>query len=256
MRYFTVLSGKKLLAGVLAVFGAGIVLCMVLSRQGLVSAAAAKRDLPIYSVQREEKICALTFDAAWGNEDTQTLIDILKKYNVRATFFVVGGWAEKYPESVKQLADAGHEVMNHSSTHPHMTQMSPDEMKKEVQTCNEKVQAITGTCPTLLRPPYGDYNDLLVSTMRSIGMYTIQWDVDSLDWKDPPPQEIVDRVLKRTREGSIILFHNAAVNTPAALPDIIEGLMERGFAFAPVSELIYTENYTIDHTGRQIPNQS
>ena len=256
MRYFTVVSGKKLAAGMLAALAVLVGLCVILSRQGLLAASASKRDLPIYSVQREEKVCALTFDAAWGNEDTQTLIDILGKYNIRATFFVVGGWAEQYPESVRQLAEAGHEVMNHSSTHPHMTQLSPDEMKKEVQACNEKVQAITGTCPTLLRPPYGDYNDVLVSTMRSIGMQTIQWDVDSLDWKDPPPQEITERVLARTREGSIILFHNAAVNTPKALPDIIEGLIDRGFTFAPVSELIYTEDYTIDHTGRQIPGSA
>lgn len=116
---------------------------------------------------------------AWGNEDTQQLIDILKKNDITATFFVVGEWVDKYPESVKALSNAGHEVMNHSSTHPHMTELSAQQMIEEVQECNKKIEAVTGKCPTLFRPPYGDYNDAVVSTMRSINMYTIQWDVDT-----------------------------------------------------------------------------
>lgn len=191
---------------------------------------------------------------AWGNEDTEQLIDILKKDHITATFFVVGDWVDKYPESVKALSDAGHEVMNHSATHPHMTELSPDAMIKEVQSCNEKIEKITGKCPTLFRPPYGDYNDTVVSTMRSMGMYAIQWDVDSLDWKDPAPEEIVNRVVNNAQNGSIILFHNAAKNTPEALPDVIQGLKQKGFTFQPVSKLIYKQNFTMDHTGRQIPD--
>ena len=90
--------------------------------------------------------------------------------------------------------------------------------------------------------------------MRSIGMYSVQWDVDSLDWRNPAPSEITKRVVENAQNGSIILFHNAAVNTPAALPSVIAGLKAKGFSFLPVSKLIYTENYTMDHTGRQIPN--
>lgn len=256
MRYFTVISGRKLLAGALAAVGLCAIACAAWNVHDAVTASAAKRDLPIYSVDREEKVCSLTFDAAWGNEDTEQLIEILGEHNIRATFFVVGEWVEKYPESVKQLSDAGHEVMNHSSTHPYMTQLSTDKMIEEVQNCNAKIEKITGKCPTLFRPPYGDYNDTVVSTMRSIGMYTIQWDVDSLDWKDPAPSEIVSRVVNNAQNGSIILFHNAATNTPEALPDVIDGLIEKGFSFLPVSELIYTDNYTMDHTGRQICNDS
>ena len=210
------------------------------------------RDLPIYCVDRQEKVCSLTLDAAWGNEDTQQLIDILGEHNIKATFFVVGEWVDKYPESVKALSDAGHEVMNHSSTHPHMTELSSDQMKQEVQTCNDKIAAATGKQPILFRPPYGDYNDLVVSTLRDMGMYTIQWDVDSLDWKDPPASDIVSRVCSKAQNGSIILFHNAAANTPEALPAVIDGLMEQGFTFLPVSELIYRDNFYMDHTGKQI----
>ncbi|HIV67567.1 MAG TPA: polysaccharide deacetylase family protein [Candidatus Butyricicoccus stercorigallinarum] len=254
MRLFAVISGKKLALGAAVLAVICVTAHAVWGAKDILLASATKKDLPIYSVEREEKICSLTFDAAWGNEDTAQLIEILGEHDIRATFFVVGEWAEKYPESVKQLADAGHEVMNHSSTHPHMTELSTDAMIEEVRSCNEKIERITGTCPTLFRPPYGDYNDAVVSTLRSIGMYTIQWDVDSLDWKDPAPEEIVRRVVDNARSGSIILFHNAAKNTPAALPDVIDGLCEKGFSFAPVSELIYTGSYTIDHTGRQIPD--
>lgn len=217
-------------------------------------AAPASRDLPIYSVDRDDKAVSLTFDAAWGNEDTELLIDILGKYGIRATFFVVGQWVDKYPESVRALHEAGHEVMNHSDTHPHFTQLSPAAMAAEANACADKIQAVTGARPILFRPPYGDYNDTVVSTLRQAGFYTIQWDVDSLDWKNPGTNNIVRRVLEKTRSGSILLFHNAAEQTPAALPAIIEGLQARGYTFLPVSELIYRENYTMDHTGRQMRN--
>jgi len=214
--------------------------------------AAEKRDLPIYSVGRDDNVVSLSFDAAWGNEDTQQLIDILAKYNIRATFFVVGEWVDKFPDSVKALHDAGHEVMNHSDTHPHFTQLSPAQMAAEVNACADKIEAITGVRPDLFRPPYGDYNDAVVRTMREQGFYTIQWDVDSLDWKNPGVDAIVKRVLDKTQSGSILLFHNAAEQTPSALPTLIEGLLAKGFTFAPISELIYREGFEIDHAGRQI----
>ncbi|MBE6934969.1 MAG: deacetylase [Ruminococcaceae bacterium] len=213
--------------------------------------AANKRDLPIYAVGRDDHVVSLSFDAAWGNEDTEELIAILGKYGIRATFFVVGEWVDKYPESVKALHDAGHEIMNHSDTHPHFTALSPEEMTAEVKACSDKIEAITGVRPELFRPPYGDYNDAVVSTLRREGYYTIQWDVDSLDWKNPGSDAIVKRVLEKTVSGSILLFHNAAEQTPAALPAIIEGLQAKGFSFAPISELIYRENFEIDHAGVQ-----
>lgn len=161
---------------------------------------------------------------------------------------------DKYPESVKALSDAGHEIMNHSDTHPHMTALSAEEIKKEVESCDEKIESITGKTPTLFRAPYGDYDDKVVSTLREINHYTIQWDVDSLDWKELPADEITQRVVEKVCPGSIVLFHNAAINTPEALPQIIEKLQGEGYSIVPVSELILTENYHIDVTGKQIPN--
>lgn len=178
----------------------------------------------------------------------------MDKYKVKTTFFVVGGWVDKYPESVKQLSDAGHEIMNHSNTHPHMTQISTEKMKEEVSKCDEKIQKITGVKPILFRAPYGDYDNKVVQAMRETGHYTIQWDVDSLDWKNLSPSEISERVLKRVKPGSIVLFHNAALHTPEALPQILEALQKDGYSIVPVSQLIMRENFKVDPSGMQIPS--
>ena len=167
------------------------------------------------------------------------------------TFFVTGGWAESYPESVKELHDAGHDIMNHSDTHGHMSKMSAEEITADVGECAGKIAAVTGVYPDLFRPPYGDYNDRLIKTMRENGYFSIQWDVDSLDWKDISPEEIKKRVLSKVGPGSIVLFHNGAKNTPEALPAIIEALKEQGYTFVKVSDLIMRDDYTIDHTGKQ-----
>ena len=219
----------------------------------IVGVSAAKRVLPIYSVQRDDRVVSLSFDAAWGNEDTQMLIDILNKYNVHATFFVVGEWVDKYPESVKALADAGNEVMNHSSTHPHMAQLSAEQIQTEVNTCADKIEAVTGTRPTLFRCPYGEYNDTVVSTINGLGMHVIQWDVDSLDWKGISAGEITKRVTGKVQSGSIVLFHNAGEHTPEALPDILDYLLDDVYKIVQISKILLTCDYTIDHEVRQCP---
>ena len=214
--------------------------------------AGSDRKLPIYCVETEKKQIAISFDAAWGNDDTETLIDILKEYDVPATFFVVGAWVDKYPESVKALSDAGHQVQNHSNTHPYMTKLSESQMGSEISCCNEKIEKITGVCPNLLRPPYGDYNNCVVETVEKMKMYTIQWSVDSLDWKDNATADsIYRRVTSKVKPGSIVLFHNDAKHTPEALPSILKTLKDGGYEFVFINDLILKENYTIDHTGMQ-----
>ena len=125
----------------------------------------------------------------------------------------------------KALADAGNEVMNHSSTHPHMAQLSTEQIEAEVNTCADKIKAVTGTRPTLFRCPYGEYNDTVISAINALGIHAIQWDVDSLDWKGLSGDEITTRVLTRVQPGSIVLFHNAAEHTPEALAGIVEALI-------------------------------
>ena len=219
----------------------------------LSAAAAASRKLPVYSVKRDDKCVSLTFDAAWGNEDTQTLIDILAKYDVKATFFVVGFWAEKYPESVKALADAGHEIMTHSDDHAHFNSLSRERMIANLNAGCDKIEAVTGARPTLFRAPYGEYNDTVVQTAADVGLQTIQWSVDSLDWKDLSAAEITKRVTGSVKAGDIVLFHNAAKHTPEALPDILEYLLANGYRAVPVSELLLQGDYEIDHTGKMCP---
>ena len=241
-----------------ALSGIGMILAVVLifwtvNNPALVGASASSRQLPVYSVQRDEKVVAISFDAAWGNEDTQTLIDILNKYQINATFFVVGDWVDKYPESVKALADNGNEVMNHSSTHAHFSQLSREEIVADITACNEKIAAVTGVTPTLFRCPYGEYDDHVISSVNSMGMTAVQWDVDSLDWKGIYAQEIQGRVLDKVQPGSIVLFHNAADNTPEALPGIIESLIADGYKIVPISQILLSGKTMIDNTGRQCP---
>lgn len=241
-RKFT--SGAALVLAVILIFG-------VVYSPRVVGVAATERELPIYCVQRDGKFVSLTFDAAWGNEDTETLIEILGRYDVKATFFVVGEWVDKYPESVKALADAGHEVMNHSDVHPHMSKMSAKDIVAEVNAANDKIQSVTGVRPTLFRCPYGEYDDNVVGTINGMGMQVIQWNVDSLDWKDLNAGDIYDRVTSRMEPGSIVLFHNAAKHTPEALPSIIEYLISQGYTIVPVSQILLEGDYYIDHTGKQ-----
>ena len=168
---------RRMLAGVGLVLAAVAILRLV-SHPKVVGASATTRQLPVYCVQADYPVVSLSFDAAWGNEDTQTLIDILDKYQVKATFFVVGEWVDKYPESVKALHDAGHEVMNHSNTHAHYNSLTAEEIIADVEACNDKIEAVTGVRPTLIRCPYGEYDDHVIAAIRSIGMEPVQWDVE------------------------------------------------------------------------------
>ena len=239
---------------VMSVIGLALVVVLIfwtVSSPSIVGVSASKRSLPVYSVERSDKVVALSFDAAWGNEDTQTLIDILDRYGVNTTFFVVGDWVDKYPESVRALADAGNEVMNHSSDHAHFSSLTSEQIKADVTACNEKIAAITGVTPTLFRCPYGEYDDHVIQGVESLGMTAIQWDVDSLDWKGISSREIQERVLKNVRSGSIILFHNAAEHTPEALPGIIEALQADGYTIVPVSQILLQGETYQDNTGRQ-----
>ena len=217
----------------------------------VVGAASTRRELPVYSVEREGKYVSLTFDAAWGNEDTRQLIDILGRYGVKATFFVVGDWVDRYPDSVRELHAAGHEVMNHSANHPHMTRLSAQQIIDEVDSCSDRIEAVTGVRPTLFRCPYGEYDDNVISAVRSLGMTAIQWDTDSLDWKELTAPEIVRRVTGKVQPGSIVLFHNAGLHTPEALPSVIEYLHAEGYTIVPVSSLLLSGDTYIDHAGRQ-----
>jgi polysaccharide deacetylase family sporulation protein PdaB len=252
MRYL-VLTRVRLIALFLCVMIAAVSLIVATTTADKVAIAMTEpREIPIYYVDTDEKVCAVSFDAAWGNEQTGRLLDILDEYHVHTTFFLVKQWVDEYPDSVTEIAARGHEIGNHSSTHPHMPELSADEQMKEIDACNEAVKGLTGSCPTLFRPPYGEYDNKLVQGLRSEGMYCVQWNIDSLDWKDPSPEEMVTRISSKLCPGSIILMHNGAANTPEALPMILETILEQGYKIVPIGELIPAGDYYTDHEGKMI----
>ncbi len=216
----------------------------------VVNVSTSERKIPIYCVEKQEKKVSISFDAAWGNEQTETLLNILDNKKVKATFFLVGMWVDKYPDSVKEIARRGHDIGNHSDTHPHLPQLSDDKIKSELEQCNDKVEKLIGKRPTLFRPPYGDYNNNVVTVTNDIHMYCVQWDIDSLDWKNPTPQQMVERIKNNLKNGSIILMHNGAENTPEALPTIIDTIQAEGYTIVPISELLLKGEYYTDHEGR------
>lgn len=214
------------------------------------------RELPIYCVQTDKPQIAISFDAAWGNEDTRRILEILKKNDVKATFFMTGGWVESYPDDVRAIYADGHDLGNHSQNHKNMSQLSDEECKQELLSVHEKVKELTGYEMFLFRPPYGDYDNHVITNARSIGYYSIQWDVDSLDWKDYGTTSIINTVTrhKHLGNGSIILCHNGAKYTAEALDSLIQELKAQGYTFVPLSELIYRDDYHLDQEGRQIPD--
>lgn len=239
-----------LVLSIILIVGLGV---RILPNPVTVSNIGKKRDLPIYCVNTDEKKLSLSFDAAWGNEQTQVILDILDKYNVKATFFMTGKWVSKYPEDVKNIAAAGHDLGNHSENHKQMSQLSKEQCIDEIMKTHNRVKELTGIEMTLFRAPYGDYNNNLVGSARECGYYTIQWDVDSLDWKDYGVNSIIKEVVenKHLGKGSIILMHNGAKYMPEALERVILGLKEKGYELVPISQLIHRGEFTIDHTGRQ-----
>ncbi len=212
---------------------------------------AVKKQLPIYRVNTDEKKIAISFDCAWGTDYTDKLLETMKNEQVRCTFFAVEFWVKKHPDYVKKISDAGHEWGTHSATHPYMSKLDKTSVIKELTTSSRAIEDITGKKVEVFRAPYGDYNDTLINTAKELGLFTIQWDVDSLDWKNLSAQEIEKRVLSRVKNGSIVLFHNQGLHTWEALPQIINTLKERGYEFVPIGELIYRENYRILPNGSQ-----
>ena len=214
----------------------------------------AEKKLPIYSVETDKKVVAVTFDAAWGADDTDILLEILDEYNARATFFVCGYWVDKFPEDVKKLHKAGHDIANHGDTHAHVSDLSYNGNIKEITGTHDKVKALLGIEMDLYRPPYGEYNNIVLEAAESLNYFTIQWDVDSLDWKKLGADHMFNTVVnhKNLQNGSILLFHNDLPETPLALRRILSHLSNEGYAFVPVSELIYRTNFKLDHRGKQI----
>ena len=216
-------------------------------------AAAQPRELPIYSVETGEKTAALGINCAWDDSDIDRILELLEARGIRATFFVVGDWCDRYPDAVRRIAAAGHELGSHSDTHPDMTKLSREEIAAQLDRSKLKLEAVSGQKVRLFRAPSGAYDNQVVSTARALGWEVVQWSNDSLDWKTPPVEEMVEKGCGRAAPGDIQLWHAGKRNTAAALERVLDRLAGEGYRFVPVGELILPAPYRLDHTGRQFP---
>lgn len=227
------------------------VMAFMLTGQETVQTAAAIKELPIYNVATEEKKVAFTMNCAWEADDIDSILDTLSKYKTHITFFMVGDFVTKYPEAVKKISDAGHEIGNHSNTHPHVNNLSLEKNIEEIQNCSNKIEQITGKKTTLYRGPYGEYNDTVIKAAKSQNHTTIQWNLDTLDYSGLTGEEMWKRIENKLTPGSIILSHNGTKHTADSLDMLLYNIQKKGYQIVTVSELIYSEDYYIDVNGVQ-----
>lgn len=214
--------------------------------------SVTNKKLPIYSVNTDENKVAISFDAAWGADKTSEIMNICDSYNVKATFFLVGFWIEKYPDKVKEIYNRGFEIGIHSNTHPDMTKLTRTKIREELETNINQIIEITGERPKLFRPPYGYYNNNLIEICEDLGLSCIEWSVDSLDWKGLSASELSGRVISKAKNGSIVLFHNNSDNIIDGLKMCLEYFKNKDTQVVPIGEMIYYDNFYIDNQGAQI----
>lgn len=268
MRIFVITKRMLIVAAIVAVCIVAAVIIALSFTDGSATAVSAdlqedyeltvmagrKRELPVYSVSRDDKKIALTIDAAWEDDKTDFILETLAEHNVKATFFLCGFWVEKYPEKVKAIFDAGHELGNHTATHPHMNRLNASQMQEELNSYEALLLPITGAKTTLFRAPYGEYNDNVIKTVRAMGYEVIQWDIDTVDWRpERSAQTILDTVLPKLAPGSIILCHNNGYKIKEYLPTLLKTAIDSGYEFVTVSELLLQGNTIIDVNGVQKP---
>ena len=210
--------------------------------------------LPIYNVQTEEKKVAFTMNCAWNADDIDQILEVLKQNNTKITFFMVGDWIDKFPGAVKKIYEAGHEIASHSNTHPHVNNLSYEENIEEIEKSNDKIEKITNQRTKIYRAPYGEYNNTVIKAAQDKGYYTIQWSLDTLDYTGLTGDEMWNRIQDKLKAGDIILSHNGTKHTQDSLDMLIKNIKQKGFEVVRVSDLIYTENYTINSNGTQIKN--
>ena len=254
---FVVLKRKQIVkALIIAVVFVSCVVCLSFADVDRTVFAKSTKKLPVYRVDNgEDNAIAISFDAAWGADKTKRIVDLLTERNLKATFFLVGFWADAYKEEVAYIADNGMEIGNHSKNHLHMNSLDEVKTKEEIEYVNHAVRTLTGVTPKVFRAPFGEYDDKLISCVEECGMTAVQWDVDSLDWKGISGAEIIKRVVGKVKSGSIILCHNNSDHILDALPTILDELTSKGYKFVTVGELLYKDDYTIDAQGVQHKNK-
>ena len=222
------------------------------NKQTLEVSSSTNENLPIYNVQTEENAVSLTMNCAWNADDIDSILDTLNKCNVKITFFIVGDWADKYPEAVKKISENGHEIGNHSNTHPHVNKLNIDKNCEEITKCSEKLKNITGKEVNLYRCPYGEYNNTVINAANSLNYYSIQWSLDTLDYTGLTGNEMWNRLDRKLKKGDIILMHNGTKHTADSLELLIKNIQSKGLEIKKVSDILYKDNYKINENGTQI----
>lgn len=249
-----VMKKRTLTAVILLVVILGAALAWMAGAGVFENTAAKNRLVPIYAVATEEKKVALTFDAAWGADQTRVIMDEVEKYGYKCTFFLTGFWAEANKELVKEIHDRGHQIGNHSQNHKHLNELNSETLQTEIDSVNALINELTGETPRFFRAPFGEYDNDLVKAVGAKGMQCIQWSVDSLDWKGLSGSQITERVIANIEPGFIVLMHNASDHIVEALPLILLSVQNKGMTAVRLDELVYSENYTVDSRGIQIKN--
>lgn len=238
MRVFVLTKETIARISLIAAMAVASFLFILYTGKGDTPALAPKDNIPIYSVKTSGMQIAITLDAAWGTDKTAAILDILDKYEVKATFFVTGMWADKNEAVLKDIAEHGHEIGNHSYTHRDFAELNDGEIVKELERCTASIERITGRRTGLFRAPYGSWNARIVDAVCGEEYEFIQWDVDSIDWKGLTPAQMEARIFTRVQSGSILLFHNDAKYIVEALPPILERLLAEGYKPVTVTELV------------------
>ena len=204
-----------------------------------VSASSSQAPLTFSAVHVEGPYIAMTFDDGPNAKLTPKLLDILSEHHIKATFFVVGENAAAHPDLLQRAVREGHEIGNHSWSHPNLGKISRQNAQRELQSTADAIAAAVGIRPTLMRPPYGSLTSGEKHWIHDeLGYNIILWDVDPLDWKRPGPSVVCNRIVRETRPGSIILSHDIHPGTIEAMPSTLDQLQAKGFKFVTVSELI------------------
>lgn len=248
--------GRKRLWLLLFAALAALLVCLLLlfsRRSAPANAEAAARVLPVYGVETDKKVVALTIDAAWGADKTPEILEILEEKQVTATFFLVGRWVREFPEETAMIVASGHPIGSHSDSHAHFCSLTDAQIQEELDSTAEALAAVGAKAPTLFRAPYGEYDDRVVTKLRSAGYQVIQWTVDTLDWQeDRTVEQVLEVVARKAAPGAIILCHNNANTIADYLPALIDNLRAEGYEFVAVEDLLY-EGFNIDNNGIQHP---
>ena len=241
VNFFYVINGKKLKQYLTVLFAAVFAAGIVYSEKENITVFSQSEPSAIYSVPTDQKVLALTFDISWGNRRAEPILNILQEKGVdKATFFLSSSWSKTHPEIVKKIVERGYEIGSHGHKHVNYSSLEDEEIRKQIQTAHQILSELTGREPKLIRLPNGDFDKRVLRIANELNYTVIQWDTDSLDWKNPGVDIIVNRVVKRAHPGDIILLHasDSSEQTQEALPVIIDRLREAGYQFVTVSQLI------------------